>query len=234
NYTLNVVIDKKRLLVDSSHLLYSDEGIAKWITVSPTNFTLAPGESKVVQFTVQAPSQINYNDALGALIITKTPLESQISDDTRKVNFNVQLATEIVVPIVVGLPGQIIESLQLLDHTAPTVLLSLMPGEFSYKLKNNGTVYVNMTGNIEINGLTESTTIPIDGNIYPEDEITLEKEWIPSLTDFGIYKAKTVIDYGRIQQEKTVETNDTIVVIPVWLIFILLLVVMIWFMRKRI
>ncbi len=233
NTPFNVSISKKKLLFDSNHLIYSDEGIAQWITVNPTNFILNPGESKSIKFNVSAPSKINYSDAVGALIIMKTPIVTQIQKKESNSNFNIQLATEIVVPIVVGLPGQIVESLQLTEHKAPIILLGLLPGDFIYKLKNNGTVYANMTGNMEIKGITGSENVQFDGGVYPEDEIVLTKQWTPGLADLGLYNVKTTINYGRFQQDKIIETNDTILVIPVWLIIILLLTISIWIIRKK-
>ncbi len=226
---MDLTINKKRLLMDSIHLLYSDNGIATWISVNPTNFTLAPGESKVVSFTLTAPSQINYSDAMGALVIGGVP---QSKNNTIS-NLAIKQGIELVIPIVAGLPGSITESLQLIQHSAPTVLLSYMPGDFTYQLNNNGTVYANMTGNIEINGLFSSHKVPVQGVVFPEDNYTLQSRWTPGFLDLGLYSADTNINYGRFQQDKTLQTHDTILVIPVWLILILVVVAAIWIIRKK-
>lgn len=231
--SMNVVVENKRLLMDSINLIYSDKGIATWISANPTNFTLAPGESKSIHFTVTAPSQINYFDAVGALVIRGIPPSPQNNNNTNMPNLGIRQGIELVIPIAVGLPGPIIESLQLLDHKAPVVLLSFMPGDFVYQLNNNGTVYANMTGNIEINGLLSKYNVPIEGGVYPEDNYTLIEKWEPKFSDFGVYNAKTTINYGRYQATQTIETNDTILVIPVWLIIIILLVLGIWIIRKK-
>ncbi|MGB9937064.1 MAG: hypothetical protein ACPK7O_05040 [Methanobacterium sp.] len=230
---MNVVVDKKRLLMDSMHMVYSDKGIATWIKIGINNFTLSPGESKVIPFTLTSPAQINYNDAMGAVVIRGIPPEPQKNNNTNTPNLGIRQGIELVIPLIVGLPGPIIESLQLLEHKAPIVLLSFMPGDFIYELNNNGTVYANMTGNIEINGLLSKQSIPIEGIVYPEDDYTLSKQWAPGFSDFGIYSAKTTINYGRLQQTKTIETNDTILVIPVWLIILIVLAVVIYYIRKK-
>ncbi len=229
NTPTNVTVVNKRLLMDSIHLLYSDDGIATWINVGLKNFTLAPGESKVVPFTITTPAQINYSDAEGALVIEGIPLESQ----NAKNSFSLKQAIDLVIPINVGLPGPIIESLQLIENSAPTVLLSYMPGDFTYQLYNNGTVYANMTGNIEINGLFSSQKVPIQGMVYPGNNYTLQTKWTPGLLDFGLYSADTKINYGRFQQDKLLQTNNTILVIPVWLIILLILAAAVWIIRKK-
>lgn len=228
--SLDVVVEKKRLLTDSKYLVYSDKGIATWITIlnNETSFKLGPGESKTVSFKVTAPEKINYSDALGAVIIRGVPVETG-----NKTGVNIKQGVELIIKVAVGLPGPIIESLQLLEHKAPVVLLSFMPGNFVYKLNNNGTVAANMTGNIEINGLIGSDKVPIEGTVYPEDNYTLIKNWEPGFSDFGLYSADTTINYGRYHQTQTIKTHDTILVIPIWLIILIVLGVAVWFIRKK-
>lgn len=228
NETVNVTVEKKRLLMDSIHLVYSDKGIANWITINGnTTFTLKPGESRKITFTVKAPSKINYSDAVGALIIRGLPLVENATGGTQ-----ITHGVELVIPIRVGLPGPIIESLELINHKAPLILLSFIPGEFVYELRNNGTVQANMTGSMEIKGLT-SHNIPIGGVVYPEDNYTLIERWTPGWTDLGLYKVDTTIKYGRFQATKTITTSDNIIVIPVWLIILIIIGVVVWILRRR-
>ncbi len=227
---LNVTVNKTRLLKDSVHLIYSDQGIATWITLGVTNFTLAPKESKTIPFTLKAPSQINYSDAMGALVITGVPIQNSTNLSQ---SLAIKQGVELVIPIIAGLPGPIIESLQMIQHSAPIVLLSYMPGDFTYQLNNNGTVYANMTGNIEINGLLGKQVVPLQGGVFPGDNYTLTAQWTPGLADFGLYSADTNINYGRFQQDKVLQTHDTILVIPVWLIILLILAAAVWIIRKK-
>lgn len=226
---VNVTISKTRLLKDNIHLEYSDTGIAQWIVPGITNFTLKPGETKTVPFKVIAPENINYNDAMGAILVTGTPLNVTNSNST----VNIKQGIQLIVPIIVGLPGPIIESLQLLEHSAPTVLISYMPGDFIYHVKNNGTVYANMTGNIEIMGLISDHKVPIQGGVFPEDQYYANTTWEPGFSDFGLYSADTTIKYGRYNQTQTLKTHDTILVIPIWLIILIILAVLIWYIRKK-
>ena len=230
---MNVTINKKRLLTDSIHLIYSDQGIATWISVNPTNFTLAPGASKVISFTIKAPSVINYSDAEGALIIGGLPIQTQTNNNSGLSSLSIKQGIDLVIPLIVGLPGPIVESLQMLQHSAPTVLLSYMPGDFTYQLNNNGTVVANMNGSIAINGLLSKYSIPLNGSVYPEDNYTLTAQWTPGFSDFGLYSADTNINYGREQPDKLLQAHDTILVIPVWLIILLILAVAVWIIRKK-
>ncbi|MFB2623568.1 hypothetical protein [Methanothermobacter marburgensis] len=226
---VNVNVTKKRLLMDSVNLVYSDRGIAQWITIEGnTSFKLKPGESRKIRFTVNAPRKINYLDAAGAIVIRGLPVQNRTAGQVQIVQ-----GVELVVPIYVGLPGPIVESLKLEDHKAPSVLLSFMPGKFTYKLRNTGTVQANMTGAIELTGITGTQRVPIDGVVYPEDNYTLVETWKPGWIEFGPYTAKTEIKYGRYHQTKTIETSDTVIVIPAWLIILIVLGAAIWVIRKK-
>ena len=225
---VNVNVTKKRLLMDSVNLVYSDRGIAQWITIEGnTSFKLKPGESRKIRFTLNAPGKINYLDAAGAIVIKGLPVQNVTG------GIQIVQGVELVVPIYVGLPGPIIESLKLEDHSAPKVLLSFMPGKFTYLLKNTGTVQANMTGAIELTGITGTQRVPIEGVVYPEDNYTLIETWKPGWIEFGPYIAKTKINYGRYHQTKTIETSDTVIVIPAWLIILIVLGAAIWVIRKK-
>ncbi|MEN4019648.1 MAG: hypothetical protein PQ971_04900 [Methanobacterium sp.] len=225
NTDMNVTLEDKRLLMDGIHLEFADDGIAEWITINtPTNFILRPGERKTVSFTINAPQQFRYNDAFGAITAKGVPVV---------VGDRPQFGVQLVITIVAGIPGPIIESLELLEHSAPSVLLSFMPGDFMYRVRNNGTVFANMTGNIEIDGLIADQKIPISGGVFPEDDHYLKAQWTPGFAEFGIYNARAVINYGRYGQDETLVVENTILVIPAWLIVLLVLALAIWIIREK-
>lgn len=143
NQSLNVIVSKARLLMDNTNLEFSNTGIAQWITVNPTNFTLASHQNEQVSFTINAPKNINYSDALGAIVISGyTPKQANTGNG---LTLQVQQVPQVVVPLVVGLPGKIVNSLVLVNKTVTTALLGLMQGKFVYEVQNDGTVYANMT-----------------------------------------------------------------------------------------
>lgn len=233
NETLNVTVDKKRLQMDNVNLLFSDEGIATWITVEPTNFLLAPHQKQIVNFNVNLPSNINYYDAMGALVIRGYSQQSAQQTNGNLPNMQIQQVPELVVPIAVGLPGPIVESLQLMQHSAPSFLLSFMKGSFIYHVKNNGTVYANMTGDVDVKGWFNEHHLNMTGGVYPDDQYYLNTTWEPGILDLGLYDAKTTIKYGRVNQTQTLTTNDAIFVFPVWLIILIVLGITVWVLRKK-
>ena len=136
NSPINIIVLVQRMQKDDVSLLFSDTGIATWINATPTNFTLAPNQKQVITFTITPPKSYNVNDAVGALLIQGYPIQTNNSNtNTSLPSVNVQQVPELIIPIVVGLPGPIIESLNLINESAPSALLSYMPGTFRYESK---------------------------------------------------------------------------------------------------
>ena len=231
NNPVFVELDKKRELSDGLHLLFDDTGVASWITVTPNNFTLNPGESKVVNFHVTAPSNINYNDALGVILIKGTPITQ--SDNPLVQQLELKHGIELGIPLSIGLPGPIIESLQFINQTTPSILLSFMHGDLQYVVHNNGTVKEDMAVNTQINGWFQNYNLTLKGGtVYPGDDHYILGSWEPGITDIGFYHVITTISYGQLQN-KTINAESDIFVFPIWLLVLIILLIVYLILKRR-
>ena len=228
--TTIITIRPKRILKDKKSLLLMDDGPARWIRVQNGSFALRPGERRDVKFQVNVPSNYNYRDAVGALVVTSTSRPGKL--DSRGTSVTLKQVSEVIVPVVIGLPGEIRESLSIESFRAPSILIGLMPGSFSYTLKNRGNVYENFTSTIRLRGFL-SDAVNSSGGVYPGDVYSDEVIWTPGILDMGIYKATINVAYGRYSSQKPVVAERTLIVIPVWLIVLLVLIVTVWFIRSR-
>jgi len=232
NSTLTVTMNTKRIMENSTTTLYADDGIATWITVNPAQFTLAPGASKTVNYTINIPANVNYYDAMGAIQIIGTPPNST-NNQTGAITTQVRQAVAVVVPITLGLPGQIIQSLSLTSDNVPGILLSLMSGNLQYNVKNNGTVKAQMTNNITVTGLFVNQTLQTNGTVFPGDSDTLNSKWTSGFFDMGFYNVESNISYGRDQQTQNLQTKSTIFIFPIWIIILIMLILAVWVIRKK-
>jgi len=207
-----------------------DDGVARWIRVQNGSFTLRPGERREVNFQVNVPVNYNYRDAVGALVVTSTSKTGTLN--SRGTSVTLKQATEVIVPVVIGLPGDIRESLFIESFRGPSILLGLMPGSFSFTVKNRGNVYENFTSTLRVSGFL-SDAVNSSGGVYPGDAYTDEVTWTPGILDMGIYTATINVAYGRYSSQKPVVAQRTLIVIPVWLIVLLVLIVTVWFLRSR-
>ena len=230
--TLQVTVDKKREQNNGKITLFADDGIAQWISVDTTNITLNPGETKTINFKVTAPSTINYSDAFGVLVIKATPVSKQ-SSSNNGIAVLVKQGVELLIPLIVGLPGPITESIGLSGQDIPWLLLTYMPGNFNYHIKNNGTVMENVTADSQINGWFNNYNIKTSGKVYPGNDYYIQYTWTPDIYDFGVYTVETNLTYGQYNGTKTITQKDNMIVIPIWLIILILVILAAWIMRKK-
>jgi hypothetical protein len=143
---------------NSTTTLYADDGIATWITVNPAQFTLAPGEQKTVNYSINISPNFNYYDAMGAIQIVRTPPNSTNKPDWKYYHTS-KTGRHCFGTYNTRFTGQIMQSLSLTSYKVPGILLSLMSGNLEYNVKNNGTVKAQMTNNIAVKGLFENQTL---------------------------------------------------------------------------
>lgn len=229
---LEVTIDKKRELNNGKVTLFADDGIAKWISVDTTNMTLNPGETKTINFKVTAPGTINYSDAFGVLVIKATPV-SKPNGSSNGISVVVKQGIELLIPVIVGLPGPVTESIGISGYEVPWLLLTYMPGNLNYHIKNNGTVMETVTAYSQINGWLNNYDVKTSGKVFPGNDYYLKNTWTPNIYDFGIYTVETNLTYGQYNGTKTVTQKDNIVVIPIWLILLILVIFAAWIIRKK-
>ncbi|RAO79233.1 hypothetical protein [Methanothermobacter tenebrarum] len=232
NETIDVTVDKKRILKDKTHLLLVDGGASDWIKIKETKFTLRPKEHKDVHFEVNVPSNYNYRDSVGALVIRATP-KSTPQAKGGGTQFVIMQGAEVIVPIVIGLPGPIKESLKLEKFKVPLIIITPLPGEFRYTLKNTGNTYQNFTGTITLKGWFTNAKINSKGGVYPGDEYTDVVTWRPGLWDLGIYHADAKIEYGIYNPQRPLETTSQVIVIPGWLIVLIILLIVWRFLKGK-
>ena len=230
--TLQVTVDKKREQNNGKITLFADDGIAQWISADTTNITLNPGETRTINFKVTAPSTINYSDAFGVLVIKATPVSNQ-SSSNNGIAVVVKQGVELLIPLIVGLPGPITESIGLSGQDIPWLLLTYMPGNFNYHIKNNGTVMENVNADSQINGWFNNYNIKTSGKVYPGNDYYIQNTWIPDIYDFGVYTVETNLTYGQYNGTKTLTQKDNIIVIPIWLIILILVILAAWIMKKK-
>lgn len=223
NETIDVEVDKKRIIKDKVHLLLVDGGAANWIKIKESKFTLKPGERKEVHFEVTVPSNYNYRDAVGALVVRATPRATPTGAGGTQVFL--KQGAEIIVPVVVGLPGSIQESLKLESFKVPPLIISPLSGEFEYTLHNIGNCYQNFTGTITLKGWFATAKVNSTGGVYPGDKYTDVITWKPGPLDMGVYTADANIEYGRYNPQNPIKATGQVIVVPGWLLILIILLI---------
>lgn len=224
NTPLKVEILPKQLHIWDNHLDYNDIGIATWIQLQKNNFTLQAYQQQTLTFKLTIPPSLDYNDALGALLIHASP---QIT--------NSNICMDLVIPLHIHVPGPIHESILLISHKLDKILFSGMKSDIQSEIKNNGTIQTNITSTTHIKGPTGQYTITNSGIIYPTEQNNITNTWKSHWWDIGFFETNTTLSYNNFGEDKKITYTEEITIIPLWILIIILgLILTLLYYKKRI
>lgn len=163
---------------------------SSWLTVSPSNFKLAPGEVKSLVLTIMPPKNALPGGHY-AMVLHAPENSDQVS------NNGASLQTQVGTLVYVTIPGDINESAQLLNFTAPK-FSEFGPIDLKSTIKNLSDIHITPAGTVTVKNLFGGKTavLPLDKiNIFPftsrDFTNTLDRKWL-----FGRYTASIDATYG--------------------------------------
>jgi len=135
-----VVVMKKDVEVDPSGTLrlvdHAPYSAMEWVTVTPHQFLLQPGQRKQVTVKVDLPADPEPGDHHVGLVFVSPSGES---------DGNIRINRGIGIPVYVEVPGIVDRSVQLLGFTAPRFAVR-GPVTFSAALRHTGTAHRDFRG----------------------------------------------------------------------------------------
>lgn len=225
---------------DSYQLGFSNENnytqIVRWITfkgkdgnyAKTANFTVAPGESKQIDFRVTTPSNLP-DGGQYAVIFART---------TNGVASANGIRTEASPGMVLygrSTDGETITKAEISNLsirqsiTEDNVTRNTIGA--SAKVKNSGNMDFNAKGTLVVDGIIggghyETPATAGRTSVIPEAELVVSDEWRET-PGFGIFKVKWTVEAGG--ETETIEQIVVINIIPVIIIIIILLtIVVVW------
>jgi hypothetical protein len=175
---------------DENHPLKAYD-VINWINV-PNNFTLAPGETKKVQFTVNVPKDQPTNGYYGSIFF-KTTTDKAIAEDEKGGSLNLDVNYRIGTLITLAVKGE--ESMHIAgsveEFNVNNKIFWKSPITIFAKLKSEGNVHYKAGGKIEIKKFGNKFTIlKIEDEIMYPDKIRIFTENVMfGAWDYGIYSA---------------------------------------------
>ncbi len=162
---------------------------AAWIGVSPSQFTLKPGQTQVVNYYVQIPSYAKPGGHYAA-IVTKPRVEGVDNATGGVVN------TQIGSLFYVTINGPVKESASVFKFFT-NFLHEYGPVDVLTQIRNLGDLHIAPKGTVKVTGLffNESQNLPTH-NIFPEATRDFTNRF-GSMLMFGPYKAQLTASYGQ-------------------------------------
>jgi len=202
----------------------STYSIRKWITLIPDEFTLEPGQEKIVDFIIEVPKDAEPGGKYGTIL---AGISGSISTEGIT---GAAISTKTGSLILLMVSGDYKEELEVNDFTAPS-FLEYGPVPFEIKFQNTGSVHVRPRGFVVVTDIFGKKVAEFEfsqKNVIPGAIRRNEAIWDTKYL-FGKYTAVVVGNYGtgRIPFESRVITFSVfpwkimLGVVVVLLIFIL-------------
>ncbi len=196
--------------------------IAEWITISEPTGTIAPNESREVEFTITVPENAPGGGQYAAIMVSSNPNQQQA--DGVSINNVFALASIIYANI----DGEITHEGSIIENNVPE-FSTTTPVSVSALLDNHGNVHESAIFTLNVtNALTGEKIFPTDEDqnnhfseiVMPESTRFITRN-IDNLPMLGIVKVEQTIYYNN---AVSTVTKD-IIICPVWFFFLVALVV---------
>lgn len=192
--------------------------LKKWVTVNPLEFTLTPGDSRVVSFKIVVPQNAEPGGKYGSILATVTGIVSPTGTGA-------SIQPKVGALVLLSVSGKIVEKLDIKEFSAPK-LSEKGPIKFALRFENKGTVHLRPRGIVTITDIFGKKLADLEipqKNVLPgavrKVEVQWNKKWL-----FGRYQATFVGNYGS--QNTPISATLTFWVIP-WKISLVVIVVLI-------
>lgn len=144
-----------------------------WVTLTPSDLTLAPNEQKTVRMSINIPKMAAFGYYYAVTF-------SRAGDATTKEGATVNGSLATLVLLNVDVPGAKRE-LQVTDFSASQGIFEFLPASFNVKIKNTGNIFAIPSGDLTVNqGNTELARMPVNGKggyILPGVTRTFTVNW---------------------------------------------------------
>lgn len=177
----------------ASYLPKGTGGLADWITLSPSSFTLESGDSKDVNVVIDVPSNASAGGHY-ATVFAYTSAQGAVSGSGAAVT------TAIGANFLVNISGNVVEKASIAEFSTPRSRLNAGEDvEFTIRITNSGNTHINPTGVVEVfrRGVkVDELTLNESGSaILPNSTraftVVSQKALLP-----GAYTASATVSYG--------------------------------------
>lgn len=163
--------------------------VGAWTSMSVSEISLKPNETKVVDFTIKVPENVEVGDHMGAIIVQGKEVPEA------KEGTAMQVVTRVGARIYLTVPGEIIKELEFKDFS-----YKIEEGQvvFYLVLTNKGNVRILSKGEIEIKDKSGKVVDKIkitEREVFPKGTIVLPIKWEKTMA--GKFIAQATVNYDE-------------------------------------
>lgn len=185
-----------------------DSAVVDWISANPATFSLKPGESREVMFTVKVPA----NERPGTRLLT-------LIAEARS---GATISSQAGVVVALTVAGLVNEVVQIKRWEPNTVWSTQSNRVFDLTLENLGNVEVELQGTVVTsdwrNNELTTAPLPLGNRLQPGStrRLSVPVTFTKKRALFGWYKAKVVVRFGA--QNQIIADSKTIYFCSPWIL----------------
>lgn len=164
--------------------------LKQWVNINPIEFTLEPGESRLVNFDILVPENAEPGGKYGSILASPIAIMGEQPAGT-------SLLSKVGALLLLTVSGEVKEDLRIKEFSTLS-FLETGPVPFTIRFENTGTVHLRPRGFVAISDWRDKKVIDIpfpQNNVIPGSvrkvEASWDKKWL-----FGKYTAMLVGSYG--------------------------------------
>lgn len=194
--------------------------IMQWITLDRTSGQVAPGKTEDITYVIDVPDNAPAGGQYATIIVADVTTSNNSGGGNVMIDQQFQFASIIYAEVA----GETKEDGVITDNNIPSFLMS-SPLQASSLVRNNGNVHTDAEYTLQVWPLFSDEELCTNEE-KPETSLILpdtERYHVQTcdLPSFGVFRAKqTVKIFGE-----TSEMERTIIVCPLWLLFLILFVI---------
>lgn len=200
--------------------------VSNWTTLTPSEFTLKPGEVKEVTGTIRIPTSGAGGGRYGSIVFAVTGAASGPG--------NAAVSQEVASLFLLRINGPVDEKLSIEQFSAPS-FSEFGPVTFQVNYANAGNVHLKPQGIISITNMfgQKVADVVVDpANVFPQAKRAVTAKWNKQLL-FGSYTATAIVFTGGSKNE-TATATASFTVFPIRIaVLVGLALLAVYLMRKR-
>jgi hypothetical protein len=203
-----------------------DYSVVKWVTFSPSSFTLKPGQNQDVTGTISVPAGAG-GGRYGSFVFS-------VSGDTSATpGEQAVVAQEVASLFLVNVNGPKVEKLAMESFSAPK-FQEFGPVPFTISYSNTGNVHLKPQGIIAVTDMfgKKATDLVVAGfNVFPGAKRTVTPTWDKKMI-IGKFTANAIVYTGATNND-TLTATTTFIVFPIRIAAIILAVLIVLFLLRN-
>jgi len=202
--------------------------LASWINLSEKEFSLAPAEQRLIDFTINIPADGEPGGHYGSILaVAAQPAAMDMTGSG--------VAQKVGSLLLLSVAGEVTENLSVKEFSAKS-FYEYPPVDFLLRFENHGSVHLRPRGLVTITnmfGNKEEDIFFDQKNVLPSSIRKIDVRWDPPLA-MGKYTATLIANYGT--ENIPLTTSLSFWIFP-WktalLIFVLLVIVITLLIKSR-